>query len=160
MKREASEKMPCPRGEKSCLEAEGGGGEGRGQPAPDQGSEAEAYPRTWRKTPPKPALLYSAGKPLPPPFCPTLSVPSQRTSRRSQPYLHFQQRFCALTEGTPPDSGQTSLSLVSRRGGGTGASRVLNHRPPHARHWTGPSLFTSHDNLDTSLHVLIRSVRH
>ena len=97
---------------------------------------------------------------LPPPFCPTLSVPSQRTSRRSQPYLHFQQRFCALTEGTPPDSGQTSLSLVSRRGGGTGASRVLNHRPPHARHWTGPSLFTSHDNLDTSLHVLIRSVRH
>lgn len=32
--------------------------------------------------------------------------------------------------------------------------------PPHARPWTGPSLLTSHDNLDTSLHVLIRSVRH
>lgn len=62
--------MPCPRGEESCSEAEGGGGEGRGQLAPDQGSEAEVYPKTWRKTSPKPALFYSAGRPLTPPFCP------------------------------------------------------------------------------------------
>lgn len=88
------------------------------------------------------------------------SVPNQHASRRAQPYLHFQQRSSALTEGAPWDSRQTSLSLVSRRGGGTGASRGLNHCPPHARHWTGPSLFTSHDNLDTGLHVLIQPVRH
>lgn len=79
-----------PQGEESCSEAEGGGGEGRGQLAPDQGSEAEVYPRRpgERHHPSLPSFTLQEA-----PDTTLLSPPQSPTSmppEGPQPYLHFQ----------------------------------------------------------------------
>lgn len=111
-------------GEKSSSEATNGvSGKGHGQLAPELGTEAEDHVRTWRKTPPKPALLYSTGRPLPPAL---LSLPLNpqpvHLPKVSAPSSLPMTLLCCDRGGPncTSASGETWLSLVSRRGGEQG----------------------------------------
>lgn len=132
--------MPSRRGRREVLLRSNGWWQrkGRGPPAPEWEKEAEDHPRTGRKAPAKPSILYSTGRLVPlaieslplnphPVTSPKVSTPFSpfpTTLFCYDQHLRFQGDFTFLDQQVRKQS----------RGAG------------NFRHFTATSLFTSHNH--------------